>query len=62
MEEINLKFSKHFADIFIEEDFDILLMIGGYGSGKSFTGFLKVALLGAMEKGEYWLLEKYIQH
>lgn len=31
MNEIDLEFGKHFADIFQENDFDILLMIGGYG-------------------------------
>lgn len=29
MEEIDLEFGEHFADIFQENDFDILLMIGG---------------------------------
>lgn len=58
MSEINLEFSEHFADIFQENDFDILLMIGGYGSGKSFTGFLKVALLGAVEKRRMLIVRK----
>ena len=58
MEEIDLEFGKHFADIFQENDFDILLMIGGYGSGKSFTGFLKVALLGALEKRRMLVVRK----
>jgi phage terminase large subunit len=58
MEEIDLEFGEHFANIFQENDFDILLMIGGYASGKSFTGFLKVALLGALEKRRILVVRK----
>ena len=58
MEETTIEFSEHFANIFQENDFDILLMIGGYGSGKSFTGFLKVALLGALQKRRMLIVRK----
>lgn len=58
MSNISLKFSKHFKDIFLEDDFDILLMVGGYGSGKSFTGFLKTILLGSMEKRRMLIVRK----
>lgn len=40
--EVSMK--RHFVEMFTDDDFDILLLIGGYGSGKSFTGFVKCNL------------------
>ena len=45
-----LKMKRHFYNVLQDNDFDILLMIGGYSSGKSFTGFLKTALLATLER------------
>ena len=49
---------RHFYNIFLDNDFDILLMIGGYSSGKSFTGFLKTALLATREKRKILVVRK----
>lgn len=56
--DVNLKMKKHFLNVLLDEDFDILLMIGGYGSGKSFTGFLKTALLSSNEKRKILIVRK----
>lgn len=53
-----LKMKKHFYDLLIDDDFDILLMIGGYSSGKSFTGFLKTALIATSEKRKVLVVRK----
>lgn len=53
-----LKMKEHFYNVLQDKDFDILLMIGGYSSGKSFTGFLKTALLGTMEKRNMLVIRK----
>ena len=50
--------TEHFADMFVDNDFDILLLIGGYGSGKSFTGFLKTAIKATMEKRKIIVVRK----
>lgn len=57
-ESIELSFSKHFAELLQDDDFDIALLIGGYGSGKSFTGFLKTVLTGATEKRRMLVVRK----
>lgn len=57
-ESIELTFSKHFAELLQDDDFDIALLIGGYGSGKSFTGFLKTVLTGATEKRRMLVVRK----
>ncbi|WP_438587790.1 PBSX family phage terminase large subunit [Cetobacterium sp.] len=49
---------RHFVEMFTDDDFDILLLIGGYGSGKSFTGFLKTAIKGTMEKRKILVVRK----
>lgn len=58
MQEIELTMKRHFYNIFLDNDFDILLMIGGYSSGKSFTGFLKTALLATQEKRKVLVVRK----
>lgn len=50
--------TEHFADMFVDDDFDILLLIGGYGSGKSFTGFLKTAIKATVEKRKILVVRK----
>lgn len=54
--EVSMK--RHFVEMFTDDDFDILLLIGGYGSGKSFTGFLKTAIKGTMEKRKILVVRK----
>lgn len=56
MMEVSMK--RHFVEMFTDDDFDILLLIGGYGSGKSFTGFLKTAIKGTMEKRKILVVRK----
>lgn len=53
-----LKIKEHFFNVLQDWNFDILLMIGGYGSGKSFTGFLKTALLATQEKRKILVVRK----
>lgn len=53
-----LKIKEHFFNALQDWNFDILLMIGGYGSGKSFTGFLKTALLATQEKRKILVVRK----
>ena len=53
-----LKMKRHFYNVLQDNDFDILLMIGGYSSGKSFTGFLKTALLATKEKRKILVVRK----
>lgn len=53
-----MKMKRHFANVIKDDDFDLLLMIGGYGSGKSFTGFLKTALKATMEKRKIMIVRK----
>ena len=53
-----LKIKEHFFNVLQDWNFDILLMIGGYGSGKSFTGFLKTALLATKEKRKILVVRK----
>ena len=55
---MKLKIKRHFYKILMDNDFDILLMIGGYASGKSFTGFLKTALLATQEKRKMLVVRK----
>ena len=54
--EVSMK--RHFVEMFTDDDFDILLLIGGYGSGKSFTGFLKTAIKGTVEKRKILVVRK----
>ena len=49
---------EHFYKVFADDDFDILLMIGGYGSGKSFTGFSKMVLDSSKEKRKVLVIRK----
>lgn len=58
MENIELTFGEHFANLIQDDDFDIALWIGGYGSGKSFTGFLKTVLTGSIEKRRMLVVRK----
>ena len=53
-----LKMKRHFYNVLQDNDFDILLMIGGYSSGKSFTGFLKTALLATLERRKVLVVRK----
>lgn len=53
-----LKIKEYFFNVLQDWNFDILLMIGGYGSGKSFTGFLKTALLATQEKRKILVVRK----
>ena len=55
---MKLKIKRHFYKVLMDNDFDILLMIGGYASGKSFTGFLKTALLATQEKRKILVVRK----
>lgn len=55
---MNVKMKKHFQEVFIDDDFDVLLMIGGYGSGKSFTGFLKTSIKATIEKRKILVVRK----
>jgi phage terminase large subunit len=57
--EINeVTMTRHFAEMFADDDFDIMLLIGGYGSGKSFTGFLKTAIKATQEKRKVLVVRK----
>lgn len=49
---------EHFYKVLADDDFDILLMIGGYGSGKSFTGFSKVVLDSSKVKRKVLVIRK----
>lgn len=53
-----LQIDEHFYEVLTDRDFDILLMIGGYGSGKSFTGFLKTSMLATQEKRKMLVVRK----
>ncbi len=53
-----VKLKRHFYNVFSDWDFDLLLMIGGYGSGKSFTGFLKVATKASIEPRKVLVVRK----
>ncbi|MGL5123258.1 MAG: PBSX family phage terminase large subunit [Fusobacteriaceae bacterium] len=53
-----MKIRRHFYNVLKDEKFDIFLMIGGYGSGKSFTGFLKTALKATQEKRKIMVVRK----
>ena len=53
-----IKIKKHFYNVLMDNEFDILLMIGGYGSGKSFTGFLKTAIKASQETRKIMVVRK----
>lgn len=55
---MKISMTEHFANVFTDDNFDILLMVGGYGSGKSFTGFLKSAVKCSIEKRKMLVIRK----
>jgi len=56
---MELKVNDHFYDLFFDWDFDILLCIGGYGSGKSHEMFSKVACKIAQEQRRAVVVRKH---
>lgn len=53
-----IEMKDHFMKVLEDDDFDIYLMVGGYGSGKSFTGFLKTGIKATMEKRKMLVVRK----
>lgn len=53
-----MQIAEHFEKVFFDNDFDIMLLIGGYGSGKSFAGFAKIVLKAVEEKRKILVVRK----
>lgn len=53
-----MKIAEHFESVFFDNEFDIMLLIGGYGSGKSFAGFAKTLLAATEERRKILVIRK----
>lgn len=53
-----IEVTPHFANVITDKDYDTLLMIGGYGSGKSFTGFVDMLSEATMNKRKVLVVRK----